>query len=383
LSGERSEVVMFCPQFRPIVGGAERQVEKLSVALAARGAVVTILTPHLHPEQPAREELNGIRVIRFPFRDLSRRYPIAGIALINIPWVLWQVARQVRPYLKKARVLHCHIAALQTAGAALAGRLAGVPVICKSASASELSDQSRGPSGRVVAWLLRRYVGEWIATTAAVQEGLEQAGVERRRIVRIPNGVEMTEPRSPRRLEKGARRFLYLGRLSDNARRDVPTLISAFGKVAAVHGDVELALVGGGDRLEETRELAGRSTARERISLPGFDDPEKWFAWADCFVLPSTREGLSNALLEAMAEGLPCIANDIPPNREVLRDGEAGVLVPVGDPSALEAAMERMITDGDFAAEFAEKAIRRVEETYSIKAVADRYALLYQREEAR
>jgi glycosyltransferase involved in cell wall biosynthesis len=190
----------------------------------------------------------------------------------------------------------------------------------------------------------------------------------------------MTKPPSPRRLEKGARRFLYLGRLSDNARRDVPTLISAFEKIAAVHGDVELALVGGGDRLDETRELARRSAARDRISLPGFDDPEKWFAWADCFVLPSTREGLSNALLEAMAEGLPCIANDIPPNREVLRDGEAGVLVPVGDPVALEAAMDRMIRDGDFAARFAEKAIRRAEETYSIRAVADRYALLYQRE---
>jgi glycosyltransferase involved in cell wall biosynthesis len=193
----------------------------------------------------------------------------------------------------------------------------------------------------------------------------------------------MAQTRSSRQLKKGARRFLYLGRLSDNARRDVPTLITAFEKIAARHADAELALVGGGDRLEDTREAARRSGARERISLPGFADPEKWFAWADCFVLPSTREGLSNALLEAMAEGLPCIANDIPPNREVLRDGDAGVLVPVGDAAALEAAMERMITDGDHAARFAERAIRRVEETYSIRAVADRYALLYRREEAR
>ena len=141
---------------------------------------------------------------------------------------------------------------------------------------------------------------------------------------------------------------------------------------------MELAIVGGGDLFEETWQLAETCAARERIQLPGFDRPEKWLAWADCFVLPSRREGLSNALLEAMAAGLPCIANDIPPNREVLDDGKAGVLVPVENCDALEAAMRDMVEDDGMARRFALKAKERAEQCYSIKSVAARYVNLYE-----
>jgi glycosyltransferase involved in cell wall biosynthesis len=180
------------------------------------------------------------------------------------------------------------------------------------------------------------------------------------------------------RATKRVTAFLYMGRLSANTGRDVPALVRAFDRLATTHPDVELAIVGGGGLLEETRRLAGTCAARDRIHLPGFDRPGKWLAWADCFVLPSRREGLSNALLEAMAAGLPCIANDIPPNREVLDDGQAGVLVPVEDCDALEAAMREMAEDDGMARRFGLKAKERAERCYSIRAVADRYAQLYE-----
>ena len=112
--------------------------------------------------------------------------------------------------------------------------------------------------------------------------------------------------------------------------------------------------------------------------MPGFDQPKKWLAWADCFVLPSRLEGLSNALLEAMAAGLPCIANDIPPNREVLDNGNAGVLVAVENCDALEAAMRDMVEDNGKARNFALRARERVEQCYSINSVAVRYVNLYE-----
>ncbi len=184
-----------------------------------------------------------------------------------------------------------------------------------------------------------------------------------------------------RTLEVGAekvRGFLYLGRLAATAGRDVPTLVRVFDRLAMAYPDLELAIVGGGEFFEETKRLAETCAARDRIHLPGFDRPEKWLAWADCFVLPSRREGLSNALLEAMAAGLPCIANDIPSNREVLDDGNAGVLVPVENCDALAGAMRDMIEDGEKARRFAMQGKERAERCYSIKAVADRYAHLYQ-----
>ena len=375
-------ILMFCPQFRPIVGGAERQAEKLAVALTEAGCRVTILTPRLDPDSPDMEEANDVTIERFPVTDLSRRYPVPGVAVLNIPYILWQVARAVRPRLKGADVLHCHLASLQTAGAALAGRMAHVPVLCKAATADHRSDlgdiEKTGASGRLVAWLVQSFIQTWVATTAAVETALIRAGVEPRKIVRIPNGVELPDELNTGGRAERVRGFLYLGRLSTNSGRDVPTLVRAFDRLATTYADLELAIVGGGELFEETRRLAESCAARDRIHLPGFDRPEKWLAWADCFVLPSRREGLSNALLEAMAAGLPCIANDIPSNREVLEDGKAGVLVPVENCDALEAAMRHMVEDDGKARRFALKAKERAERCYSIRAVADRYAHLYE-----
>ncbi len=373
---------MFCPQFRPVVGGSERQAETLAAALAEAGCRVTILTPRIDPDSSDREETNGVTIERFALTDLSRHCPIRGVAVLNIPYMLLQVVRVVRRRLKGADILHCHIASLQTAGAALAARMAGVPVLLKAAIADHRSDlgeiEKAGASGWLVAWLVRTLIQTWVATTAAVEEALIRAGVEPEKIVRIPNGVDLPDDPRMGAVASRVRRFLYLGRLSTNIRRDVPTLVNAFDRLATTCPDLELAVVGGGDLFEDTRRLAATCAAGARIHLPGFDRPEKWLGWADCFVLPSRREGLSNALLEAMAVGLPCIANDIPSNREVLDDGKAGILVPVENCDALERAMRDMVEDEKTARYFALKAKERAECIYSIKAVADRYVELYE-----
>ena len=158
----------------------------------------------------------------------------------------------------------------------------------------------------------------------------------------------------------------------------MPTLIRAFDRLADQTPEVELALVGDGDLYQETADLVSQCRNRERIQMPGLQDPEPWLRWADCFVLPSRREGLSNALLEAMAHGLPCIANDIPPNREVLDGGNAGILVPIGDEQRLFDEMRDMAMDIGHATKMSEAALFRVQSHYSIDIVADRYIKLYE-----
>jgi len=80
--------------------------------------------------------------------------------------------------------------------------------------------------------------------------------------------------------------------------------------------------------------------------------------------LPSLAEGLPGALIEAMAAGLPCIATDIPGNRELVRDGKTGSLVPVGSPEALEHAIRIMLTDRPFAEHCAQAAYDLVAREY-------------------
>jgi glycosyltransferase involved in cell wall biosynthesis len=303
--------------------------------------------------------------------------------LLNIPYILWQIIRAVHPLLNGASALHCHIGSLQTAAANLAARRRGIPTLCKAAIAGNRSDlgevERNGASGHLIAWLLRRTTDTWIAISEAVKESLVQAGINIGHIEQIPNGVRISSPAALRQVGETARRFLYLGRLSTNINRDIPTLIRAFERLHTNQQSCELAIVGGGDLLDETRGLASQSMARCAIHLPGFDEPEKWLEWCDCFVLPSRREGLSNALLEAMAARRACIANDIPPNREVLAGGVAGVLVPVGDAERLFQEMLQMATTPGFCAAMGERALMRARACYSIDAVAQQYIELYQR----
>jgi glycosyltransferase involved in cell wall biosynthesis len=378
----RQSVMLFCSEFRPAIGGAERQAEKLAAALVKAGCRVTVLTPRIDPGSPDREEADGVCIERFPFTDLSRRFPLRGVALVNIFYILWQVVRAVRQRLKSGYViLQCHTASLQTVGAALAGRMAGVPVLCKAATAGRTSDfgeiEKNGSSGKLVAWLARKSIQTWVATTASVDEAMVRAGIAPQSIVRIPNGVDLVDHHCVDRPIRQVKRFLYLGRLSTNARRDVPTLIRAFDRLARDRLEIELAIVGDGNLFEKAHCLARGCASSDRIHMPGFDHPRKWLAWADCFVLPSRLEGLSNALLEAMAEGLPCIANDIPSNREVLNNGKAGILVPLGDLDALEKAMRRLAEEIGVARHYACQGKQRVEQCYSIGAVAEKYLTLY------
>jgi len=114
------------------------------------------------------------------------------------------------------------------------------------------------------------------------------------------------------------------------------------------------------------------------VDLPGASpDPGPLLRAADLFVLPSHEEGMSIALLEAMALGVPLVASAIPGNRTLVTDGEHGRLAPPGDPEALAAAVLDQWADSDRAAEMAAAARGRVVEGYSIDAVARRHLELF------
>jgi glycosyltransferase involved in cell wall biosynthesis len=87
-------------------------------------------------------------------------------------------------------------------------------------------------------------------------------------------------------------------------------------------------------------------------------------ALSDIFVLPSLAEGLPGALIEAMAAGLPCIASDIPGNRELVLDGQTGLTFRGGDAVALAEAILRLLSDGDLARSCGEAAWRWALEGY-------------------
>ena len=106
-----------------------------------------------------------------------------------------------------------------------------------------------------------------------------------------------------------------------------------------------LVLVGDGPDLEALKSQADRQLPGQVFFAGHQSDHFPWLAAADIFVLPSLFEGLPGAIIEAQASEIPCIATDIPGNRELVRDGETGLSVPVKDAPALALAIHRLLSN--------------------------------------
>lgn len=119
-------------------------------------------------------------------------------------------------------------------------------------------------------------------------------------------------------------------------------LIRAFSAIAPSFPSARLVIAGDGPCLHSLSALASSSPVSSRISFPGSlssAEMSSWYSRAGCFVLFSEYEGLSHVLLEALAHGIPVIASDAGGNRELITDGENGMLIPPRDENALSRAL--------------------------------------------
>ncbi|RPJ07334.1 MAG: glycosyltransferase, partial [Spirochaetaceae bacterium] len=142
----------------------------------------------------------------------------------------------------------------------------------------------------------------------------------------------------------GAFRIISGGRLTP--QKNFQLLINAFARLPDNSG-AQLAIIGYGEEMEALASLAEKLGVADRVSLPGYrENPWKYIAASDVFVLSSTFEGYPNVLLEAMATGVPVVSSDCPHGpRELIINGKNGILVPVNDESSLLKAMQRIRED--------------------------------------
>ncbi len=156
-------------------------------------------------------------------------------------------------------------------------------------------------------------------------------------------------------------------------------MVDAFGLLAATHPDALLIVAGDGKERTAVRSLP-RST-RERVILLGnvpHDLLPPYHAACEVFCAPAIgRESFGIVLVEAMAAGLPVVASNIPGYREVVRDGEEGLLVTARDAGAVAAAVRRLLDDPDAAKRLAEAGRARASR-YSWEAVTREVEAAYE-----
>lgn len=263
-----------------------------------------------------------------------------------------------------------------------AARRAGVPVIVSGIRVAERRSWFRlWLNHRTERWVMRhvcvsRAVAEFSTTTGRLNP---------EKIVVIPNGVDFERFAGAQPVDLSefgigpeAKTVLAVGRL--DPQKGTLELLEAFSSLAARDDSVHLLLVGTGPLQSEVERMRASKGLLSRVHLPGFrDDVPGLMRAADLLVLASRWEGLPNAVLEAMAAGLPVVATAVDGTRELIQPGETGRLVGPGDVSALAAEMEAALQNSQQSEEMAAAAQGFVSQHYRWDAVAEAYHHLYRR----
>lgn len=164
-----------------------------------------------------------------------------------------------------------------------------------------------------------------------------------------------------------------MGRLSE--QKNFSLLINVAKIVHRDYPDVHFSIYGDGPLREELQKKITNDNLNGIVTLQGrTNNAQKVLNAADVFIMTSNYEGMPNALLEAMAVGLPCISTDCPTGpAEIIDNGINGILVPVNNEAALTKAIEKYIEMGETIAEIGKAARKTVQDNYSTDVIAYRF----------
>ncbi len=355
-------------------GGLERQMLQILNCLASKAFHHRIVVrsadrPVLHePVAPA----GNIRIVSGGTEGRNRRWAcrLAGI-------------------LRKQAADVLHVRGLtMLPDAVLAARLAGsIPVAFSFHGFESYPPRLSWMRKQLYKVAVRACAARWAVGPSAARALASTLGLSSFEVDVIPNGVDgdIFRPavnRDPIRLRLGlpVDRLVALcvGNLKPVKGHEV--LLKAIGGLGTAQRTLTLVLVGEdfqGGRLQRLAERLPRQVEARFVGRQ--DDPLPWYQAADLFVLPSRWEGMSNALLEAMACGLPVIATRVGGNVDLVNHEETGLMVPPENPTELSQAIARLRSDDELRRRLGAAARSHVLRFHDLRRTADHYSEQYAR----
>lgn len=377
-------LLMVTPRYWPLVGDTERVTSRLANEFCARGCSTTILTARWHNDWPESVIHRHAVVKRLPGS------PRGGWTTFRYMRAL---ARWVREHHKEFDVIY--VMNLRQDAYAVVGALqtGNPPVVLRAQRACATGDIHWQEHARFGHRIRRRcqIASAIVASTHVCSDELLRAGYSS--IHQIGYGAEEMEPRS------AASRYHARTALADvnqdlevaefapvavcvdrfTEGRGLPELIRAWFPIAERWPSAKLWLIGDGPLRDSLYEAVVDLGLRQQIALPGsFDELSELYHAADVFVSPSPDYGTSQAVIEAMAAGLPIIATDTPDMRELIDDATHGYLIPAGNTNAMAGRIAHMFESTELALQFGLAARRRATECFSLDRVVDQHISLFQ-----
>ncbi|MFD4208694.1 glycosyltransferase family 4 protein [Micromonospora tulbaghiae] len=385
-------ILMLSWEYPPVlVGGLGRHVHALSVALAAAGHEVTVVTRHAEGA-PLEEYADGVRIVRAAEDPV--RFPLATDSLLA--WTMAFNHTLTRAALRATEssaydVIHAHDWLVAHTAMTLAEHL-DVPLVT-TIHATE--------AGRHQGWLPEEMnrtihgVEQWLAGESGrviVCSGYMRDevgalfGVDAARVDVVPNGVEPHRWRVPASAVVAARaRFAADGPLITFAGRlvyekGVQHLLAGLPRLRERHPGLRAVIVGDGPYKADLEAEVHRLGLGATVSMPGFlggTDLPAVMAASDCFAVPSIYEPFGMVALEGAAAGAPLAVARTGGLAEIVEPGVTGMTFAPHDPDGLAEAVHTLLSDRDRARALARRARAMVHDRYGWAAIASRTAAAY------
>lgn len=358
------------------VTGVDLQAITQIRALRAAGHSVTVFAKKRSLKSKVHEVTDGIQVYRVG---------PSGLYWLWTALLLWRLRHDLD-------VVHILGQRITTYVSIFLCRLFGIPTVLKIPITHNRFTWKQFHKAFIlkVENLISRQASAYIAISREIAGQLVEQGFYPERIERLPNGVDMKRfftvnsqaetdaLRDKLKLPIAKKIVLYSGRLIN--RKGYDLVLAAWPRIYAACPDAHLVVVGGGSNksVEALKQLDAGLRGATVTYVGSVTDPAPYLAACDVYLFPSRREGLPNALLEAMACGCACVASDIGGCVDLIEPEQTGLLFPSGNADKMADAAVRLLSDEILVQAVRKAAHGLIAGEYEIHSVAERLVALYQ-----
>jgi glycosyltransferase involved in cell wall biosynthesis len=354
----------------PVTGGLEKQARELSKELVTKGIKVSVLSRKFSPLQQQLEVIDGVTIHRMKWSK-NRLLRFVTLPLKVLSFMLVNRVHY--------NIVHLHTLSWLSLYILCLSKLINKKTVLKMANVGEWG---LPPLRKSVLGLLKlelvKSADVIIAMSRESKEEVRDSGYPIGRIFMTPNGITVTENSRYQALKKSnSCKIIFVGRLMP--QKNLPSLLRVWADLQSRKGiNAHLDICGSGPLEQQLKSLVKKLRISDSVVFKGHtENVYEHLNKADIFVLPSTAEGNSNAILEAMVSGLPIVSTNVGGTTMQVGPNGAKYISEVNNDDELLENLLRLISNRKERTALGREMVERSKDFFSIDTVSSNYIKMY------